>query len=191
MDGRVSAEELQKGILESISKYWWMILLRGLLAIGFGLIAVTWPDLTLFWFIYLFGFYAIADGVVEIWSGITNRTRHDRWWSEILIGLAGIVAGILVIAWPDVTAVAAMYFLAAWMVVTGVIGIVYALRVRQEISNEWLIIITGVISVMLGIYFFAFPGDGALSLIWVIGIYAIIVGVLLVIFSFRARKGLG
>ncbi|MBA3379612.1 MAG: DUF308 domain-containing protein, partial [Chloroflexia bacterium] len=81
--------------------------------------------------------YAIGDGAVEIWSGITNRGKHDRWWVEILIGLAGIVAGVLVVSWPGLSTVALMYLIAAWILVMGVFQIVHAIRVRKEISNEF------------------------------------------------------
>ncbi|MBA2468740.1 MAG: DUF308 domain-containing protein [Chloroflexia bacterium] len=99
------------------------------------------------------------------------------------------VAGVLVIAWPGLSALALIYLIAAWMMVMGVFQIVYAIRVRKEISNEVWIILSGILSELLGAFFFAFPGDGAISLIWLIGIYAVFFGVLLVIFAFRARKG--
>jgi len=181
--------EFERGMLDALKEYWWVLLVRGLLAVAFGLVAVAWPDLTLFWVIMLFGVYVIGDGLAEIWSGFQNRSRHDRWWVEILIGLAGIVAGILIISLPGVTAVVAMYFIAAWMVVMGVLQVIYAIRLRETISNEWLIVLAGVLSVLLGLYFFAFPGDGAVSLVWLVGVYAILFGVILAIFSFRARKG--
>lgn len=190
MDQQTQAGGLDGDLLGLISKYWWVMLLRGVFAIVFGIIAIVWPGLTLLGLIWLFGAYAIGDGAVEIWSGITNRGKHDRWWVEILIGLAGIVAGILVISWPGLSTVALMYLIAAWMLVMGVFQIVYAIRVRKEISNEVWIILSGALSVVLGLYFFAFPGDGAISLVWLIGIYAVFFGVLLVIFSFRAKKGL-
>lgn len=124
-------------ILGLISRYWWLMLLRGVFTIVFGIIAIVWPDLTLLGLIWLFGAYAIGDGAVEIWSGITNRGKHDRWWVEILIGLAGIVAGVLVISWPGLSTVALMYLIAAWILVMGVFQIVHAIRVRKEISNEF------------------------------------------------------
>lgn len=189
MDRQGSGAGLDGDMLGLISKYWWVMLLRGALAIVFGIVAIVWPGLTLLGLVWLFGVYAIGDGAVEIWSGIQNRNRHDRWWVEILIGLAGIVAGFLVIAWPGLSALALMYLIAAWMVVMGVFQIVYAIRVRKEIANEVWIILSGVLSVLLGLFFFAFPGDGAISLVWVIGIYAVFFGTLLVIFAFRARQG--
>ena len=98
MDQQGQAVGFNGDALGLISKYWWVMLLRGIFAIVFGIIAIVWPGLTLLGLIWLFGAYAIGDGAVEIWSGITNRGKHDRWWVEILIGLAGIVAGVLVIS---------------------------------------------------------------------------------------------
>ena len=178
--------ELQ-GLLGILGRNWWVMLLRGIAAIVFGVIAVAWPGPTVFVLIILFGAYTLVDGIIEIWSGIQSRNEHDRWWVEILIGLAGVVAGILVMTWPGVSALALMYVIAAWMVVTGVLQIVYAIRLRKEISNEWLLGLSGLLSLLLGVYFFAFPGKGAISLVWVIGIYAIMFGILLIVFSFRVK----
>jgi len=189
MDRQRPESGFDLGMLGLISRHWWVMLLRGALAIVFGIIAIVWPGLTLLGLIWLFGAYAIGDGAVEIWSGIQNRNRHDRWWVEILIGLAGIVAGILVISWPGLSALALIYLIAAWMVVMGGFQVIYAIRVRKEISNEVWIALSGALSVLLGLFFFAFPGDGAISLVWLIGIYAVFFGVLLVMFAFRARKG--
>jgi uncharacterized membrane protein HdeD (DUF308 family) len=176
-----------QGLLGILGRNWWVMLLRGIAAIVFGVIAVVWPGLTVFVLVILFGAYTLVDGIIEIWSGIQSRNEHDRWWVEILIGLAGVVAGILVMTWPGVTALALMYVIAAWMVVTGVLQIVYAIRLRKEISNEWLLGLSGLLSLLLGGYFFAFPGKGAISLVWVIGIYAIMFGILLIVFSFRVK----
>jgi uncharacterized membrane protein HdeD (DUF308 family) len=177
-----------RGMIRTLARFWWVLLLRGLAAVVFGALAIIWPDLTLFVLVILFGAYTVVDGVLEIWSGIQSRNVHDRWWVDILIGIAGIVAGVLVMALPGLSALALMYFIAAWMVVTGVLEIVYAIRLREQIRNEWLLALAGVLSVLLGIYFFLFPGSGAVSLVWVIGVYAILFGVLLVMFAFRARR---
>jgi uncharacterized membrane protein HdeD (DUF308 family) len=176
------------GILDILGRTWWVMLLRGIAAIVFGVIAVAWPGLTVFVLVILFGAYTLVDGIIEIWSGLQARNVHDRWWVEILIGLAGVVAGILVMTWPGVSALALMYVIAAWMVVIGILQITQAIRLRREISNEWLLGLSGALSLLLGAYFFAFPGSGAISLVWVIGIYAIMFGILLMIFSFRVKN---
>lgn len=186
---RVQQREALASLAGAVQQGWWLFLLRGLAAVIFGILALVWPGLTLFVLIISFGVWIIFDGVVEIWNGFTNREGHDRWWVDILLGLAGIVAGILIISLPGITAVVAMYYIGAWMVVTGILQVIYAIKLREEISGEWFLILTGVLSVILGIIFFIFPGSGAVSLVWLIAIYAILVGIILIVFSFRARKG--
>jgi len=175
-------------VLRTLSNYWWVFLVRGIVAILFGLAALAWPGLTIATLVIVFGAYALVDGIFAIIDGISTRSENDRWWAEILIGLAGVVAGIWVMAYPGLTAVGLMYFIAAWWLVTGVVQIFYAIRVRKEIANEWYLILTGALSAVLGIAFMLFPGKGALSLIWVIGIYAIVFGILFVLLSFRVKK---
>ncbi|HWV24087.1 MAG TPA: HdeD family acid-resistance protein [Thermomicrobiales bacterium] len=175
-------------MLRTLSNYWWVFLVRGIVAILFGLAALAWPGLTIATLVIVFGAYALVDGIFAIIDGISTRSENDRWWAEILIGLAGVVAGIWVMAYPGLTAVGLMYFIAAWWLVTGVVQIFYAIRVRKEIANEWYLILTGALSAVLGIAFMLFPGKGALSLIWVIGIYAIVFGILFVLLSFRVKK---
>lgn len=181
--------EALQGLLGAVQQGWWMFLIRGLAAIVFGILALAWPDLTLFVLIIAFGIYVMFDGVLEIYNGFANRSEHGRWWVDILIGLAGVVAGILIISLPGITAVVAMYYIGAWMVVTGVLQIIYAIKVREQIEGEWLLVVSGLISVILGIVFFIWPGGGAVSLVWLIAIYAILIGIALSIFALRARKG--
>lgn len=171
-----------------LSRYWWTFLVRGIVAILFGLAAIIWPGLTVSALVIVFGAYVLVDGVFAIVDGIFNRSANDYWWAEILIGIAGIVIGIWAMAFPGLTAIGLMYFIAAWWLATGVLQIVYAIRVRREITNEWFLIGTGALSAILGIIFMLFPGSGALSLIWVIGIYAIIFGIIFVLLSFRVKK---
>lgn len=189
MSDETTRDRFEQGMRDVMSKNWWILLLRGIAAIVFGILAIALPGLTLFMLVITFGIYTLFDGVVEIWSGFSTRETNDRWWVDILIGLAGVIAGILIMSLPGVTAVVAIYFIGAWMAVTGVLQIISALRLRAEISNEWWLILSGVLSVLVGLYFLAFPGDGAVSLVWIIGIYAILFGVMMVVVSFQARKG--
>lgn len=186
---RIQQRDALASLASSVQQGWWLFLLRGLAAIIFGVLALAWPGLTLFVLIISFGIWIIFDGVVEIWNGFTNREGHDRWWVDILLGLAGIIAGILIISLPGITAVVAMYYIGAWMVITGILQVFYAIKLREEIFGEWFLILTGLLSVVLGIIFFIFPGSGAVSLVWLIAIYAIVFGIILIVFSFRARKG--
>lgn len=177
-------------MLRMLSHYWWTFLIRGIIAVLFGLAAIIWPGLTIATLVIVFGAYVVVDGIFAIIDGFSTRSDNSHWWVEILIGLAGIVVGIWAMAFPDLTAVGMMYFIAAWWLVTGVLQIIYAIRVRREITNEWFLVLTGALSAVLGVVFMLFPGSGALSLIWVIGIYAIIFGIMLIVLSLRLR-GLG
>lgn len=173
---------------QTLSKYWWLIALRGLFAVLFGVMAFIWPNLTLVALVFLFGGYALADGILAVVAGLTRSGKNQRWWMLLLEGLVGIAAGILTIVRPGLTAVALLYLIAGWAIVTGVMEIVAAIRLRQEIKNEWLLALGGVLSIAFGVALAVWPGAGALALIWLIGSYAIVFGVLLIILGFRLRS---
>lgn len=137
--------------------------------------------------INVFGIYAIIDGAIAIYEGITHRQTDDTWLFTILIGIAGIIAGVLALLLPITTAVALLYLIAAWLVVSGAVLVWNAIQVRKEITGEFFLILTGVLSVLLGVVFFIFPGRGILSLIWWLGLWAIVAGIFLILFSFRVR----
>ena len=174
-------------MLTLLTQNWWTFLIRGIIAVLFGLAAIIWPGLTIATLVIVFGAYVLIDGIFAIFDGFSARKENSHWWVEILIGIAGIIIGVWAMAFPGLTAVGLMYFIAAWWLITGVLQIVFAIRVRKEITNEWLLILSGALSAILGIVFMLFPGSGALSLIWVVGVYAIIFGIMLIIFSFRLK----
>lgn len=174
-------------MLATLSRYWWVLALRGVLAIIFGILAVLWPGLTLITLVLFFGAYAFVDGIFAVVAGITSRDRDQRWWAAVLEGIAGIIFGVLTFLWPGMTALVLLYFIAAWALVTGVLEIWAAVRLRQVIDNEWMMILGGIVSIILGVLLFLFPGAGALGLTWMIGIYAIIFGVMFLILAFRVR----
>jgi uncharacterized membrane protein HdeD (DUF308 family) len=185
--GRVPGLGLGSAMVHALAKNWWMLLLRGIAAIIFGGLALSWPGMTLVTLILFYGAYVLVDGVLAIVAAITGGTPAPRWWLAV-VGLLGIAAGLLTFMMPGLTALVLLYFIAGWAIATGVFQIIGAIRLRKEIDNEWLLILCGVISVLFGIAMFMAPGAGALALIWVIGIYAIIIGVLLVGLSFRLKK---
>lgn len=174
--------------LGTMTRWWWAVALRGLAAIIFGIIAIVWPGLTLFWLVIVFGAYAIVDGVIEIYSSIVNRARNgDRWWVGIIEGVVSVAAGLIAWIWPGLTALALLYLIAAWAVITGVMEIVLAIEYRRVIQGEWLMVLGGILSIIFGLILFAYPRTGALSMIWVIGIYAIIFGIALIMLGFRLK----
>jgi uncharacterized membrane protein HdeD (DUF308 family) len=174
-------------MLAFMSRNWWILLIRGILAIAFGVLAFIWPGSALGALVLLFGAYALLDGVASIVVGLTGRgAQENRLWL-MLGGVFGVIVGVLTFVWPDITALALVYFIAAWAIITGVFSIVAAVQLRKEIDNEWLLGIAGALSILAGLYMAAFPGAGALALIWLIGAYAIVFGILLIALALRLR----
>jgi uncharacterized membrane protein HdeD (DUF308 family) len=170
-----------------LARVWWAIALRGLAAILFGALALVWPTLTLEVLILFFGAYALLDGALSAGSAIANR-KHDRtWWWLLLSGLAGVVAGILTFVFPGLTEIVLVYFIAARALIVGIAEIAAAVALRREISNEWFLILNGIFAVLFSLVLFVAPGAGALALVLMIGVYAIIAGVLLLLAAFRLR----
>jgi uncharacterized membrane protein HdeD (DUF308 family) len=174
-------------MLETMTRNWWLVVLRGVLAIIFGVLAFIWPGSVLAALVLLFGAYALVDGIFALGAGIVGHGDGTFRLALVLIGITGIAAGILTFFWPGLTALTLLYLIAGWAIITGVAQIVGAIRLRQVIDNEWTLIIGGVITVAFGALAIAFPGTGALSIIWLIGTYAILFGVLLVALGFRLR----
>lgn len=174
-------------LVHQLAKNWWLLLLRGIAAIVFGVLAFVWPGITLLTLILFYGAYALVDGVLAIVSAVTGGAPAPRWWL-VVIGLFGIAAGILTFAWPGITALVLLFFIAGWAIAIGVFQIIGAIRLRKEIDNEWYLILCGVISVLFGIGILIVPGAGALALVWVIGFYAVVEGILYVALAFRLKK---
>jgi uncharacterized membrane protein HdeD (DUF308 family) len=168
--------------------HWWALALRGVIAILFGFAAFLRPDIALGALILLFGAYALVDGVFAI-VGVFGGTRAGTpRWLLLLEGVVSILAGIIALIFPGLTAVALLYLVAAWAIVTGIVEIATAIRLRQEIQGEWALILGGILSVLFGLLLAVLPGVGILSLIWLIGAYAVVFGVLLLITAFRVRS---
>lgn len=174
-------------MLSNLSRYWWLLALRGVAAILFGILAFAWPQLTLEVLVILFGVYVLIDGVSNIVTGFSQRESNERWWVMLLEGLVGILAGILTLVYPGMSAFILLYFIAAWAILTGVLEIVAAIRLREEITGEWALALSGVASIIFGILLFLFPGTGALAVVWIIGSYAILFGALLIYLVFKVR----
>ncbi|QIG51084.1 HdeD family acid-resistance protein [Nordella sp. HKS 07] len=175
--------------LHALAKNWWIVLLRGIAGILFGVLAFAWPGITLLSLVILYGAYALIDGFFAILAGIKGGGAESRWWL-ILIGLLGVGAGLLTFFWPAITALVLTIFIGAWALIHGIFEIVGAIKIRKEIDNEWWLILSGAISVLFGLIILVRPGAGALALVWLIGAYAIIFGGLLVGFAFRLKKHL-
>ena len=167
--------------------HWWALAIRGAVAILFDLAALLRPDIALAALILLFGAYALVDGVFAI-VGVFRGTRAGTpRWLLLLEGVVSILAGIIAFVYPGLTAIVLLYLVAAWAVVTGLAEIATAIRLRQEIQGEWALILGGILSVLFGVLLAVLPGVGILSLIWLIGAYAVVFGVLLLIAAFQVR----
>ncbi len=174
--------------VDSLSRNWWVIVLRGLAGMTFGLVTFFAPGISLAALVLVFGAYAFADGVLAIISAIRRERPGDRWWLLLLEGIAGIGAGIVTLLWPGITALVLLYVIAAWALVTGVLEIAAAIRLRKAIKGEWLLILSGILSVALGVLLVLFPGPGALALVIWIGAYAFVFGALLLALGLRLRS---
>lgn len=172
-------------MLIEVTRYWWVVAIRGLAAVLFGLAAFAWPQVTLTVLVLLFGAYALVDGVL----GLIYAFGSGRPFRAVRVGegVAGIIVGVIALAWPGITALALLYLIAAWAVVTGILEIVAAIDLRKVIDNEWLLLLSGIASVIVGVMLAVWPGAGALALIWLIGGYAIVFGGLLIALAFRLR----
>lgn len=174
-------------MVDSLSRYWWVMALRGAAAIVFGILAFVWPAITVAVLVLLFGAYALVDGVFSIAAGFSARRREERWWLMLLSGVAGIVLGVLTLLWPGITALVLVSWIAAWSIVTGVLQIAAAIRLRKEIDGEWLLALAGILAVAFGILLVVAPDAGALALVWTIATYAVLFGIVLLVLAFRLR----
>ena len=172
-------------LLSALTANWWALLLRGLLAVLFGLIALFMPGITLTVLVLVFGAYALVDGVFALVAGI--RGTGGSRWVLIIEGVLGVLAGLVTVGWPGITALVLLYVIAIWAIFTGVAEIVAAIALRREIEGEWALILSGAISVIFGIILAVLPGVGLLSLVWLVGIYAILFGIALIVLAFRVR----
>jgi uncharacterized membrane protein HdeD (DUF308 family) len=173
---------------DMLTRNWWVLALRGVVAIIFGIVAWAWPGLTLTSLIIVFGAYALVDGAFAIGAVLTSRGQRTNWPWLLLQGILSIGVGIAAIVWPDLTALALLYLIAAWAIVTGVMQIVAAVELRREIESELWLGLGGIASIIFGVLAFIFPGDGALALVWLIGVFAILYGVLALLLAYRLRE---
>lgn len=175
------------GMKELLVDAWWMLALRGAAALLFGVLALLWPGITLLVLIALFAAYALIGGGAALVAAFKLRKRHGDWWLLLLLGLVGLATGAISVLYPGLTALALILLMGANALVSGVFEIIGAIRLRKSLRNEWLLILAGGLSVVFGLLVLIFPGLGALALVWMIGAYAILHGVLLLALAWRAR----
>lgn len=169
------------------NRLWWMIVLRGLVALLFGLVAIFWPGIGLDALIVLFGVYALADGLIAVIGSLRMAPGEPRRSFLALTGVAGILIGSISVLWPQATVVVLLYFVAAWALLFGLIEIAGSLRLRKEFGPDWPISKGGILLAVFGLLLLAFPGAVAVAATWVIGIFALLIGVALLSFAWRRR----
>ena len=157
-------------------------------AILFGVLAIAWPGETLLILITLFGAYAFVDGIFSIVAAVRSAARHAHWAALLLEGILGVIVGLITFFHPGITALVLLYFIAAWAIITGILELIAAIRLRKELAGEVLLILSGLASVIFGILLAIFPSTGVLTVVWLIGVYAIVFGVLLIGLSFRLKS---
>ncbi len=181
-------EEVNDTMWSDLGRNWGWIVVRGIAAMIFGVLALVLPGITLAALVLLWGAYALADGIIALIAAFRIRDRGKPFWALLVVGILGIAAGILTFIWPGMTAIVLLAFIAAWSLVMGIFQIIAAVRLRKSIENEWLLGLSGLLSIIFGVLMLINPGAGALAVIWVIGAYAIVFGVLLIALGLKLRS---
>jgi len=170
-------------IARALATHWSSLAIRGVCALLFGIVAFMMPGLTLTTLVLIWGIYALIDGGLALVAGFKAKI-----WSLVFLGLVGVLAGIGAFIYPGMTALVLLYFIAVWSIITGVLAIVTAIRLRKEITGEWALGLAGLLSLLFGAMLIARPGDGALTIIYLIAAYAVAFGILLLILAFRLKS---
>jgi uncharacterized membrane protein HdeD (DUF308 family) len=176
-------------LLGTLAENWWLLLLRGLAAIAFGVLAFFWPGVTLVALTYLWGAYALVDGAIALWAAFSasGGDAGPRWWLG-LSGVVSIIAGIVAFAYTGMTALVLLMFIAVWAIIIGVLQLYAAIQLRNVIDNEWWLILSGLLSIAFGAVLIAWPSTGALAVIWTIAWYAVFFGCMLIGLAFELKK---
>jgi len=178
---------MDTSLLAILSRNWWLLLLRGLLAIAFGVAAFAWPGLTLVVLVLLWGAYAGLDGIMSLVAAIKGGTPLPRWWL-VVIGLLGIGAAVACLLNPGMVGLLFVLIIGWFTIFRGILEIIGAIQLRKEIRNEGWLILSGILSILIGAIFVFRPGAGALAIVWIIAALAIVLGLALVLLAFRLRK---
>jgi len=172
----------------ALARNWWAVALRGVVAIVFGLLAFFWPGFVWLVAVWTFAGFALIDGIFAIVAAVTGHREGRRWWALLLEGIVGIAAGVLALLWPNITLLVLLALIAIWAVVTGVLEIITAIELRRHIPGEWLLTLSGILSILLGIALALLPEAGLVVIAWWVGAYAIAFGVVMLGLAFRLRE---
>lgn len=170
-----------------LARWWWTFILRGLLAIVFGVIAFISPPATIAALVLLFGAWAMVDGIFHIAGAIRDRSRNRSFWLAVLEGVISIIAGALALAFPSLAAASLLLLISAWSIITGAVEVAAAVRLREQMTGELWLAIAGILSIVFGVLLFFFPTSGAITIVWIIGSFAIAFGISMIILGWRLR----
>ncbi len=174
-------------MLNTMTRSWWIVLIRGILAIAFGALALFMPGLTLLALILIYAAYALIDGGFTAYAAIQSRGEDNRWWVRLLEGTVGIIAGVVAFIAPLIAGFVLLLWIAMWAILTGIAQVMTAYQLRKEIENEWFLGVAGAMSIIFGAFIALFPAGGALAIAWLIGVYSIMFGVLFISLALRLR----
>lgn len=178
---------LSGNLAGSLAKNWWLLLLRGLLAVAFGILLFTRPTISVAILITFFGAYSLVDGVFSAYSAVSQRRQREHWVLMLVGGLCGIAIGLITFYSPGITAMVLLFYIAIWSIITGVVQIIMAVKLRDEIKGEFWLGLAGLVSVLFGIFLIYNPGAGILSVLWILAAYAVLFGFLMIALSLRVK----
>ena len=178
---------LEKAELGLASRWGWVVT-RGVIGVLFGLIAFSRPGAMAFSMVLIFGCYAFASGIATIIASARSGRAGESWGALLLEGLLWIAAGVVALLWPASTALTFVWLIGAWALVTGVLEIMSAIKLRRVIEHEWLLAIAGAVSIAFGLLMFYRPIAGGVAVVWWLGAYAFVFGILMIVFGFRLRS---
>ena len=167
---------------------WWAFVLRGVLTLLFGVLALVLPEMAVLTLVLIFGAYAVVAGVFDVVAAVREKAPAPRPWPLLASGIVSVLAGVVAFLRPGLTAISLLYLIAGWSLATGILEMVAAIRLRKEIRGEWLLVGSGLLSAAFGVFLMAFPGAGALAVLFWIAAYAILLGVLLVALGVELRR---
>ncbi|WP_294930921.1 HdeD family acid-resistance protein [uncultured Paracoccus sp.] len=168
-------------------RFWWVLLVRGIAAVLFGVAALFWPGLTALVLLIAFGAFAVVDGVFAIVTAFQRKSHDEGWWTWLFDGVLSLAIGMMALFWPAATALALVIWIAVWAVIAGILRVIAAIRLRHEIEGEWALALSGLLLVIWGALLALVPAAGILGLAWIFGVFALAVGVVMVVLAFRVK----
>lgn len=173
---------------DMLCRSWWMPALRGVVAIAFGTTALLWPGLTLLGLVSLFAAYALLGGGIAVTAAVRHHKTHDDWWLPLLLGAAAVGAAVIALIHPALSIMVLVMLIGANALISGMLDVAMAIRLRKTLQHEWLLALNGAAAIVFGVLAFLFPGAGALAIVWMISLYALATGVLLLALAMRLRS---